>query len=304
MTLLQNRVIHAKPKDSSMPLFGAHMSIAGGCHNALIAAQQHDFDTVQLFTKNNNQWGAKELSAQDIEQFHGTLKTTKLKYPTAHDSYLINLASPDPVLYKRSLEAFITEVLRADSLGLSYLVMHPGTPTDGDDDAGIQRIVQALDEVHARCQACRVKILLETTAGQGKSLGWRFEQLAAILDSVKQSRRLGVCLDTCHVFAAGYALAPARDYQNTMQAFDRLIGLSRLKVFHLNDSKKPLGSRVDRHEHIGKGHLGLEPFRLLINDPRFRRVPMIMETPKEGLSDEDMDVENLDTLRALVGKKK
>ena len=304
MTLLQNRVIHAKPKDSSMPLFGAHMSSAGGCHNALIAAQQHDFDTVQLFTKNNNQWGAKELSAQDIEQFHGTLKTTKLKYPTAHDSYLINLASPDPVLYKRSLEAFITEVLRADSLGLSYLVMHPGTPTDGDNDAGIQRIVQALDEVHARCQPCRVKILLETTAGQGKSLGWRFEQLAAILDSVKQSRRLGVCLDTCHVFAAGYALAPARDYQNTMQAFDRLIGLSRLKVFHLNDSKKPLGSRVDRHEHIGKGHLGLEPFRLLINDPRFRKVPMIMETPKEGPNDEDMDVENLDTLRALVGKKK
>jgi deoxyribonuclease-4 len=182
--------------------------------------------------------------------------------------------------------------------------MHPGTPTDGDNDAGIQRIVQALDEVHARCQPCRVKILLETTAGQGKSLGWRFEQLAAILDSVKQSRRLGVCLDTCHVFAAGYALAPARDYQNTMQAFDRLIGLSRLKVFHLNDSKKPLGSRVDRHEHIGKGHLGLEPFRLLINDPRFRKVPMIMETPKEGPNDEDMDVENLDTLRALVGKKK
>jgi deoxyribonuclease IV len=304
MALIQNNVIAAKPKDSLMPLFGAHMSIAGGCHNALIAAQQHEFDTVQLFTKNNNQWDARELTAQDIEQFHGTLKTTKLKYPTAHDSYLINLASPDPVLYQRSLEAFVLEVLRAESLGLSYLVMHPGTPTDGDDDAGIKRIVQALDKVHARCRACRVKILLETTAGQGKSLGWRFEHLAAILDSVKQSRRLGICLDTCHVFAAGYALAPARDYQNTMRSFDRLIGLSRLKVFHLNDSKKPLGSRVDRHEHIGKGHLGLEPFRLLVNDPRFQKVPMIMETPKEGPNDEDMDVVNLDTLRALVGKKK
>ncbi len=287
-----------------MPLFGAHMSIAGGCHNALTAAQKHEFDTVQLFTKNNNQWGARELTAQDIEHFHATLKTTKLKFATAHDSYLINLATPDPVLYQRSLEAFVIEVQRAESLGLSYLVMHPGTPTDGDDGAGIQRIVQALDDVHARCHACRVKILLETTAGQGKSLGWRFEHLAAILDSVKQSRRLGVCLDTCHVFAAGYALATARDYENTMRSFDRLIGLSRLKVFHLNDSKKPLGSRVDRHEHIGKGHLGLEPFRLLVNDSRFQKVPMIMETPKEGPNDEDMDVINLDTLRALVGKKK
>lgn len=286
-----------------MPLFGAHLSIAGGCHNALIAAQQHEFDTVQLFTKNNNQWDARELTGQDIEQFHGMLKTTRLKYPTAHDSYLINLASPDPVLHQRSLEAFVIEVLRAESLGLSYLVMHPGTPTDGDDRGGIQRIVEALDEVHARCHACRVKILLENTAGQGKSLGWRFEHLAAILDSVKQSRRLGVCLDTCHAFAAGYALAPARDYQKTMQAFDRLIGLSRLKVFHLNDSKKPLGSRVDRHEHIGKGHLGLEPFRLLVNDPRFQKMPMIMETPKEGPNDEDMDVVNLDILRSLVGKK-
>jgi deoxyribonuclease-4 len=287
-----------------MPLFGAHMSIAGGCHNALIAAQRHDFDTVQLFTKNNNQWDVRALTAPDIEQFHGTWKTTRLKFATAHDSYLINLASPDPLLYQRSLEAFVIEVQRAEALGLSYLVMHPGTPTDGDEDAGIQRIVRALDEVHARCPACRVKILLETTAGQGRSLGWRFEHLAAILDSVKQSRRLGVCLDTCHVFAAGYALAPARDYQKTMQAFDRLIGLSRLKVFHLNDSKKPLGSRVDRHEHIGKGHLGLEPFRLLVNDPRFQKVPMIMETPKEGPNDEDMDVVNLATLRALVSKKK
>src|SRR5262249_22970261 len=152
-----------------------------------------------------------------IEQFHGTLKTTKLRFATAHDSYLINLASPDPVLYQRSLEAFVIEVQRAESLGLSYLVMHPGTPTDGDDHAGIQRIVQALDHFHALCHACRVKILFETTAGQGKSLVWRFEHLAAILDLVKQSRRLGVCLDTCHVFAAGYALANARDYENTMR---------------------------------------------------------------------------------------
>ena len=148
-----------------MPLFGAHMSIAGGCHNALTAAKAHDFDTVQFFTKNNNQWNAKDLTPDDIKQFGDLLKSTKLKHPTAHDSYLINLASPEPTLYQRSLEAFVIEVQRAEALGLTYLVMHPGTPTDGDDEAGLKRIVSAFDEIHARCKGCRVKVLLETTAG-------------------------------------------------------------------------------------------------------------------------------------------
>ena len=280
------------------------MSIAGGCHNALTAAHEHDFDTVQLFTKNNNQWKARDFTVEDIRLFHDTLKAGKLKHPTAHDSYLINLASPDPTLFQQSLEAFVIEVQRAEALGLSYLVMHPGTPTDGDDEAGLTRIAAALDEVHRRCPDCRVKVLLENTAGQGRSLGWRFEHLAAILDRVQDSKRLGVCLDTCHSFAAGYPLAPAKDYEITMQEFDRLIGLSRIKVFHMNDSKKPIGSRVDRHEHIGQGHLGLEPFHLLVNDPRFATAPMIMETPKEGPNDEDMDVINLRALRDLVGKKR
>ncbi len=287
-----------------MPLFGAHMSIAGGCYHAINAAQEHEFETVQLFTKNNNQWNAKELSADDIKLFRDALKRSKLKFPTAHDSYLINLASPEPVLYQRSLEAFVVEVQRAETLGLAYLVMHPGTPTDGDDEIGLKRIVAALDIVHGRCPGAKVKVLLETTAGQGKSLGWRFEHLASILDQVMEPKRLGVCLDTCHVFAAGYPLAPQADYERTVSEFDRLIGLSRLKVFHLNDSKKPLGCRVDRHEHIGQGQLGLEPFRLLVNDPRFQKTPMIMETPKEGPNNEDMDVINLHTLRSLVGKKK
>lgn len=287
-----------------MPLFGAHMSIAGGCHHALTAAVEHEFDTVQLFTKNNNQWNAKELTDADIELFKTTFKTSKLKFPTAHDSYLINLASPDPVLYQRSLDAFAIEVARAEALGLSYLVMHPGTPTDGDEQAGLSRIARALDEVHQRCPDCRVKVLLENTAGQGKSLGWRFEHLAAILDAVREPNRLGVCLDTCHIFAAGYPLAPEAEYEKTLKSFASLVGFAKLKVFHMNDSKKPLGSRVDRHEHIGKGHLGLEPFRLLVNDPRFANVPMIMETPKEGPNDEDMDIVNLRTLRDLVGKTK
>ncbi len=280
------------------------MSAAGGCHNALTAAVAHDFDTVQLFTKNNNQWNGKELTADDVQLFRVTLKTSKLKFPTAHDSYLINLASPDATLYQRSLAAFVIEMQRAEALGLSYLVMHPGTPTDGDESAGLGRIVRALDAVHDRCPKYRVKILLETTAGQGKSLGHRFEHLAAIFDSVKDARRLGVCLDTCHVFAAGYLLAPATEYEKTLTTFDRLIGLNKLKAFHMNDSKKPFGSRVDRHEHIGQGFLGLEPFRLLVNDPRFEKIPMIMETPKEGLAGEDMDVMNLKILRSLVGKKK
>jgi deoxyribonuclease-4 len=287
-----------------MPLFGAHMSIAGGCHNALTAATEHDFDAVQLFTKNNNQWNAKDLTSDDIQQFRDTLRQSKLKLPTAHDSYLINLASPDAALYRRSVDAFVIEVERAEALGLAYLVMHPGTPTDGDEAAGLRRITRAIDETHERCPDAKVKILLENTAGQGMSLGHRFEHLAAILDSVKDSQRLGVCLDTCHTFAAGYPLAPEAEYEKTLKVFKKLIGLSRIKAFHMNDSKKPLGSRVDRHEHIGQGHLGLEPFRLLVNDPRFAKVPMIMETPKEGPNGEDMDIINLKVLRELVGKKK
>ncbi len=287
-----------------MPLFGAHMSIAGGCHNAITAAVEHDFDTVQLFTKNNNQWNAKELTDDDIKKFQEVRSQTRLKFLTAHDCYLINLASPDPVLYERSLEAFIIEMQRAEALGLKYLVMHPGTPTDGDDAAGLQRIVRALNKVHKRCAGFRVKVLLETTAGQGKSLGHRFEHLAAILEEVLEPERLGVCVDTCHIFAAGYPLWPELAYESTFNQFRKLIGLSNLKVFHMNDSKKPLGSRVDRHEHIGEGQIGLNPFRLLVNDPRFAKTPMIMETPKEGPNGEDMDFVNLRTLRDLVGKTK
>ena len=282
-----------------MPFFGAHMSIAGGHHNAVLAAIKHGCEALQLFTKNNNQWNAKELTDDHIEKFRNTLKTSKLKYPTAHNSYLINLASPDPTLYRRSVEALDIEVRRAEALGLAYLVMHPGTPTDGDESAGIRRIVRAINKIHKRCPRFRVKLLLETTAGQGQCLGWRFEHLAAILNEVLEPERLGVCLDTCHVFAAGYSLWPEDQYEKTIQSFHHLIGLPKLKVFHLNDSKKPFGSRVDRHAHIGQGQLGLEAFRLLVNDARFRAHPMILETPKEAAG-EDMDPVNLGTLRGLV----
>jgi deoxyribonuclease-4 len=232
--------------------------------------------------------------------FRRTLKASRLRYPIAHDCYLINLASPDPILYRRSLEAFVDEVCRAEQLGLRYLVTHPGAHMGDGEEAGLDRVAAALDEVHRRCAGYAVKILLETTAGMGTSLGHRFEHLAHILGKVAEPERLGVCLDTCHVFAAGYCLAPERQYRATFREFDRRIGLKWLRVFHVNDSLKPLGSRVDRHAHIGQGCLGREPFRLLVNDPRFRTRPMVLETPKESEENDDMDTVNMATLRGLV----
>lgn len=304
-----------------MPLFGAHMSIGGGLHHALLAAQAHGCETVQLFTASPSQWSvtpapgskagnpstddpnrwhARELTDEEVRLFRRKMRQARLRLPMAHDSYLINLASPDEALWGRSIEAFVVELRRAEQLGLRYLVTHPGAHVESGEEAGLLRIVQAIDRVHERCAGFRVKVLLETTAGQGTTLGHRFEHLARILVRVKAPRRLGVCLDTCHVFAAGYALAPRAEYDATMREFDRLIGLRRLRAFHLNDSLKPFGSRVDRHAHIGKGYLGLEPFRLLVNDPRFRERPMVLETPKEDTDDGDMDMVNLDILRGLL----
>jgi deoxyribonuclease-4 len=277
------------------------MSIAGGYHKALLAAQEHGCGTVQLFTKNSNQWKGKELTDDEVALFRKTLRQLKLKFPTAHDCYLINLASPDEALYRKSIEAFVEEVERAERLGLRYLVMHPGAHMGSGEEEGLRRVARALDEVHERCPDYRVMVLLETTAGQGTCLGHRFEHLARILKLVKEPKRLGVCLDTCHVFAAGYALWPQKDYQATFREFHRVIGLPRLRCFHVNDSKKPLGSRVDRHEHIGRGCLGPEPFRLLVNDPRFATRPMILETPKEEGDNDDMDRVNLETLHGFVG---
>jgi len=280
------------------------MSIAGGYHRALLAAQQYDCEALQLFTKNSNQWQAKALTEEEVQLFQDTRRQTKVRHLLAHDSYLINLASADEVLYRRSLEAFVIEVERAERLGLDYLVTHPGAHVGSGEQAGLERVASALDEVHRRCPGYRVQILLETTAGQGTCLGHRFEHLARILSLVEEPERLGVCLDTCHVFAAGYVLAPEPAYRKTMREFDKIIGLERLRAFHLNDSLKPFGSRVDRHAHIGKGCLGLEPFRLLTNDRRFRNHPMVLETPKEDDKDGDMDAMNLGILRGLIRKRK
>ncbi len=282
-----------------MPHFGAHMSVAGGHANALLAAQAHACRVVQLFTKNANQWAARPLTDDDVRLFRRTCRETGMKKTIAHDSYLINLASPNEDLFRKSVEAFVVEMERAEALGLDYLVAHPGSHTGTDEATGLANVVRGLDEVHRRCAGFGVRVLLETTAGQGLSLGHRFEHLAWIMGAVAQPERLGVCLDTCHVFAAGYPLAPEADYRATMAEFDRIVGLKRLRVFHVNDSKKPLGSRVDRHAHIGQGCLGLEPFRLLANDSRFRGRPMILETPKEE-EGREMDAINLGVLRGLV----
>lgn len=281
------------------PPLGAHLSIAGGVANALLAAERLGCSTVQLFTKNSNQWVGKPFAPDEPAEFRKVLRRTKLKFATSHDSYLINLATADRALWRRSVAAFVDELDRAEALGLTYLVTHPGAHVGCGEDAGLANVTRAIDEVHDRRADYRVKILLELTAGQGTCLGHRFEHLAAILDRVRDPKRLGVCLDTCHVFAAGYAFATETEYAAMWGEFDRTIGLRKLKLFHLNDSKKPRGSRVDRHEHIGRGHIGLEPFRRILNDPRFRRTPMILETPKEDADGKEMDPVNLATLREL-----
>ena len=279
------------------------MSIAGGYYRAVDAAAAAGMNTCQIFTKNNNQWRAKPLSDDDVRRFREALTTHGVSHPIAHDSYLINLAAPDDALWKKSIDAFVIELQRADALGVPYVVAHPGAYTSSSEAAGLGRIAQGLDEVHRQTTNVGSRCLLETTAGQGTNLGWRFEHLAEIIDNVADPDRLGVCVDTCHIFAAGYAVGTPTEYEKTMKQLDASVGLSRVKAFHLNDSKKPFGSRVDRHEHIGRGHLGLEPFRLLMNDERFEGVPMYMETPKGTEDGEDLDVINLRTLQSLIDAK-
>jgi deoxyribonuclease-4 len=276
------------------------MSIAGGYYKAVEAAAAVGMDTVQLFTKNNNQWRAKPLGDKDVRLFREALDRTGLQLPTAHDSYLINLASPDPALWKKSLDAFVIELERAEALGLAGVVMHPGAYTVGTEEEGLARIVQALDGACRNTKGFRTEIWLEVTAGQGTCLGHRFEHLAYILAEAAHSERMGVCIDTCHIFAAGYPLGTDEEHAATFAELDRIVGLDRVRAFHLNDSKRELGSRVDRHAHIGEGYLGLEPFRRILHDRRFARLPMYLETKKEKRDGEEMDAVNLRRLRELA----
>jgi len=281
-----------------MDRLGAHMSVAGGVSKAFERGQSIDCRTMQIFTRNQNQWKCKPLETTEIARYHEWAQRTGITPVVAHASYLINLGSPSAELWDKSVEAYQVELERADQLSILGVVLHPGSSMGAGEEAGKRRIAQGLDRVHAATPAAQTLTLLEITAGQGDHLGFRFEQLADIIAALDAPGRVGICFDTCHALAAGYEFRNADDYQRMWDTFDKALGVERLKVFHLNDSKKDLGSRVDRHTHIGEGFLGLTPFRLLLNDARFQALPMILETPKE----EDMadDVMNLARLRALI----
>jgi deoxyribonuclease-4 len=274
------------------------MSAAGGVDLAIARAAAQGMDTCQLFTKNANQWSAKPLDPAVVDRFHLQKESAGVAHLVAHDSYLINIASPDPANWEKSRNALLIELERCDLLGIPYLVSHPGAHMNSDLDEAIERVAEAINRINDERPDGQTTLLIETTAGQGTTLGRTFEEIAAMIDRVEDKARVGVCFDTCHVFVAGYDLRDHESYGATMQEFDDIIGLEWLKVLHLNDARKGLGSRVDRHAHIGEGELGLEPFRFLMNDARFEGTPGVLETPK-GDNDEE-DARNLATLRSLV----
>jgi deoxyribonuclease-4 len=283
------------------------MSIAGGVHRAIERAEQVEATALQLFVKSSRQWTAKPLDPADVRTFRRRARRCGIApYTLAHAGYLINLASPDDDLWRRSLAAFQDEIDRCAVLGVPYLVVHPGAHVGAGERAGIERVARALRRAlgkrRTRCRGDRaVRVLLETTAGQGTNLGSRFEDLARILERSAVAEHLGVCFDTCHVLAAGYDIRTDRGCRETIATLDRIVGLEQLRAFHLNDSKFGPGSRRDRHEHIGRGEVGLAAFRRILNDRRFRDLPMVLETPKgEDLAE---DRENLAVLRSLVGRK-
>jgi len=281
-----------------MMRLGAHESISGGLYKAFDRARSVGCDALQIFVKSNRSWAVKPLTEEDIARFKAKAEETGIQPVVAHTSYLLNLGTPDDTLWKRSRDTLIVELERCEALGVPYLVLHPGSHVGTGEEVGLAQVAQALGEVHAATPGFRAQILLETTAGQGTNLGYRFEHLGWLLEHTPTGERLGVCLDTCHVFAAGYELRTPDGYAATMEAFDRAVGLGRLKALHLNDSKGDLGSRKDRHEHIGKGHIGLEGFRHVLNDSRLANLPGLLETPKSDDLHEDR--ENLAVLRSLV----
>ncbi len=286
-----------------MKYFGAHMSISGGHALAIDRALACDMSALQIFTKNQRQWKASPIDPEAAELFRERYKESGLKQVVAHDSYLINVGSPDPELWEKSRAALQDELVRCDQLGVPYLVAHPGAHMNEGVDAGVARIAEAINRVHLELPDGEAMVLLETTAGAGTVIGRTFEELAMIIDQVDDKDRMGVCFDTCHVFAAGYEIRNEADYKKTMQSFDEVIGLERLKAFHLNDSQNALGTRKDRHADIGDGEIGLDAFGFIVNDKRFADVPGLLETPKDS-DDDGSDMRNIATLTGLIRSKR
>lgn len=288
-------------KPENLPL-GAHMSTAGGLHTALERGMKAGCKTVQIFTKNCNQWKAKRLKPEDIQTYKIRLQESRIYPVVAHSAYLINLCAPDKETLRKSLAAFKDELDRCELLGIPNLIFHPGAHRGSGVREGCRRIAESLNLAHERRGGLHVKSTIECTAGQGSAVGYRFEHLRSIIDLVEVKNRVAVCLDTCHLFAAGYEINTERGYEQTFDEFGEIVGFDRLAVFHLNDSKRELGSRIDRHEHIGKGKIGPVGFWLLMNDPRFVKTPKILETYAGKELRED--VINLRRLRSYVGLKR
>ncbi|MGZ6212621.1 MAG: deoxyribonuclease IV [Candidatus Binataceae bacterium] len=280
------------------PLLGAHVSIAGGVSQSLARGQQIGCDCIQIFTKSSRQWAAKPYSVEEIEAFKSAQAETGIKMVVAHDSYLLNLGAPDDKLRKRSVEGLIDELERCESLAVPFLIAHPGAHVGSGEGAGITTVARSIDEAHKSCAGFKTRVALEITAGQGSNLGYSFPQMERIFDAVKENDRLRLCFDTEHAFAAGYDLRSVEGYERTFTELDEHVGIKRVVAFHLNDSLKPFHSRVDRHQHIGKGYLGVEPFDRLLHDPRFIGIPMCLET-EPGPDMKDI-AEDLVTLRNLV----
>jgi deoxyribonuclease IV len=285
-----------KNKDNRKWFLGAHLSIAKGFDHAVYEARSLGCNTLQIFTKNANAWREREISDQEAQLFHQAKQKTGIEIVTSHTSYLINLASEEREIRKKSIQALKAEMIRAGKLELSFVVIHPGAHKGTGINQGLNRIVESLNTIFDQITTSIPLLLLETTAGQGSSLGCCFGHLSTIMENVTRSEKLGVCMDTSHIFAAGYDIRTDESYDNTMKTFNSKIGFQHLHLFHLNDSKKELGSRIDRHEHIGRGFIGIDAFRKIMNDSKFLHIPKIIETPKEN----NMDQVNLDLLKMLV----
>ncbi len=285
-------------------MYGSHLSIAGGMENALLEAERLGMQCVQVFTKNQRQWRVPPLRHEQVRAWLEQWRRGSIEQVVSHDSYLINLASPDRSARARSIRLFREEMTRCDALGIPWLVTHPGSHMGKGEAAGLRRVAEALNRLHDELPELRVTTCLEVTAGQGTSLGYRLEHLAEIIERVEASQRLAVCLDTAHLLAAGYDLESAAGARRVLREVDATVGIDRVRVLHLNDSKVERGRRVDRHEHIGHGHVSLEAFGVLVRDRRLRRVPKILETPKDTAPDgRPWDAVNLETLRGLERRR-